>query len=111
MVCWDQCCVSAYTPDLQDGNGGTCLQRRWSIAEKRATDDLEVPESLQGMDALPPDNESLAQPRLYMDLRPYLDCAPITVRFALPALSCCRSQHSNQLHRIKMILQDTVTIE
>lgn len=35
----------------------------------------------------PRDAESQRQPRLYMDLRPYIDCGPITVRFAACA-SC-----------------------
>ena len=31
---------------------------------------------------LPPDAESLRRPRLYMDLRPFVDTGPLTVRRA-----------------------------
>ena len=31
---------------------------------------------------LPPDAESLRRPRLYMDLRPFVDSGPLTVRRA-----------------------------
>lgn len=36
------------------------------MAGRRATDDSEIHESLQGIDPLPADGESLSQPCLYM---------------------------------------------
>ena len=46
----------------------------------------------------PPDAESLRRPRLYMDLRPFVDSGPLTVRWAAqlsqPAmLSCTHGLH------------------
>ena len=34
----------------------------------------------QYIGVLPPDTESLRRPRLYMDLRPFVDTGPLTVR-------------------------------
>ena len=36
----------------------------------------------QSHEDLPPDAESLRRPRLYMDLRPFVDSGPLTVRQA-----------------------------
>lgn len=35
---------------------------------------------LESFNPFEADGESLRRPRLYMDLRPFLDCGPITVR-------------------------------
>jgi hypothetical protein len=54
---------------------------RWNIAGTPAKDSSNMHDGLEYINTLPTDGESLTQPRLFMDLRPYIDCAPITVRF------------------------------
>ena len=67
------------------------------------------PAHANGMQRLPSscnpyhrDTESLRQPRLYMDLRPYIDCGPITVRWprmhSQLALLRSLSSHLGRLH-------------
>ena len=54
---------------------------RWSIGRQPSSENgLGSHPDLESYNPFLADGESLRQPRLYMDLRPFLDCGPITVR-------------------------------
>ena len=50
----------------------------------------ELADSLRqhSSEGVPPDTESLRRPRLYMDLRPFVDSGPLTVRRVLFVSTC-----------------------
>lgn len=57
------------------------LLHRWCMARQPSVDStLGSSPNLESFNPFEPDGESLRRPRLYMDLRPFLDCGPITVR-------------------------------
>ena len=57
---------------------------RWAsgAAPAEGDDSADGLGQLQPHDLLPQDAESLRRPRLYMDLRPFVDSGPLTVRQA-----------------------------
>lgn len=60
---------------------GEVLGDRWCMARQPSSEGAPGSHpNLESFNPFPADGESLRQPRLYMDLRPYIDCGPITVR-------------------------------
>ncbi|BDA43411.1 H(+)/Cl(-) exchange transporter 7 [Coccomyxa sp. Obi] len=58
----------------------------WCMARQPSVDStIGSSPDLESFNPFEADGESLRRPRLYMDLRPFLDCGPITVRPETPA--------------------------